>query len=108
MRKVVLDTPFTCEDRDTQIKYFEYLLACMFNSLDLGEAPINTAYLYGLVLEPVDLKSRTVRLQATHRWISQASALVLYTDYGVSPGMALSMKYAAENGIPIEHREIYP
>jgi hypothetical protein len=109
MRKVIIETPFTKDVNNTELcrQYYEYFCECLFDSLDRGEAPVNLHFLYNLVLDSVDLKTARTRMQATHRWIAQASCLVVYTDLGMLPEMAISTKFARDHSIPVKYRLLH-
>jgi hypothetical protein len=73
-----------------------------------GEAPIASHLLYtqeGILKDEVPAE-RKLGITAGHAWIPMAYAVVVYEDYGVSPGMERAIQVAFLHGISLEYRKI--
>jgi len=46
-------------------------------------------------------------LDAGLEWMGVADVVVVYTDYGVSPGMTRGVLHAKARGMPIEYRNLF-
>jgi len=56
---------------------------CIFR----GEAPLASHLLYPMVLNEAIPEDRARGIAAGHAWLPYAELMVIYADYGVSPGM---------------------
>lgn len=83
-----------------------YARACLLDALSRGESPIASHLLYTRVLDEADPLQRAQGIEAGLAWRRVADASVLYTDRGISPGMAAGAALAERAGIPVEHRSI--
>ncbi len=104
MRRVVLESPFAGHVQAN----IEYARACVRDCLKRGEAPIASHLLYtqqGVLRDDVPAE-RAIGIDAGHAWIEVADAVVVYTDYGVSPGMFKGIARAEAAGKPVERRRI--
>lgn len=106
MKAIVAASPWKAADKVTADRNREYALRIMADSLARGEAPFLSHLLYTQILDDSDIEDRRLGLFAESRWIKKADKLVVYHDYGVSPGMRDAIAFATENEIPVEHRSI--
>lgn len=105
MRRVVLESPFA-GDIDANVAYAR---ACIRDSLLRGEAPIASHLLYTQpgILNDDDRNERAHGINAGHAWMyGGAQAVVVYTDRGISSGMAAGIRVAELLGLPIERRSL--
>jgi len=87
-----------------------YLRACLRDSLSRGEIPwashamlANTRALY-----EEDEDQREEGLEVNREMIRcYGTLVVLYADYGISPGMKMAQRWAIMQGKPVEVRKIY-
>jgi hypothetical protein len=104
MKKVIVESPFA-GDINENIKYAR---ACLRDCLLRGEAPIASHLLYtqeGVLRDEIS-QERQHGIDAGLAWGSVAEATVVYTDRGISRGMAYGIKNAKDSGRPVEYRSL--
>lgn len=112
-RRVIVESPLRgtgADEREIAMSYHKnvsYALAAMIDSLHHGEAPFLGHLLYPQVLSDSIPHQRATGISAHMSWIAGAEAMVLYTDLGVSEGMASARVLAEKLGLPIEYRRLY-
>lgn len=104
MRLVVLESPFAGDIQGN----LEYARRCIKDCLLRGEAPMASHLLYTQhgVLDDSVPQQRKLGIDAGHAWIKMASALVVYTDRGISKGMHQGIEVAKNMHVPIEYRTL--
>ena len=104
MRLVILESPYA-GDVDANV---EYARRCLRDSLLRGEAPIASHLLYTQpgVLDDGNATERAYGIDAGLAWMRVAEASVVYTDRGISSGMAYGIAAAKAAGLLIEYRAI--
>lgn len=75
-----------------------YLRACLRDSLRRGEFPFASHGLYTSVLRDTVPGDRELGIRAGLAWGKHATATVVYTDLGISSGMARGIQAANEAG----------
>jgi len=107
MRRVAIESPFggTTEEMERNTRYVR---ACMADCLRRGEAPYASHALYTLpgVLDDTVPAERTLGMAAGFEWARHADARVVYTDLGITRGMAEGIDRALSMAQPVEYREI--
>ena len=104
MRCVVIESPYAGEvDRN-----IHYARRAIHDCLTRGEAPIASHLLFTQpgVLDDNDSRERSLGIAAGLAWMPCADAIVVYTDYGVSPGMQAAIERAKFLQIPVEYRSL--
>lgn len=101
-RRVVLESPYAGEVEPNRI----YALACMRDMFNRGEAGFASHLLYPRFLTKYDNRERERGILAGQAWLPVAHSVVVYTDLGVSSGMAQSIQLAKAMGIEIERRKL--
>jgi len=104
MKRVVLESPYAGDIE----RNVEYARQCVRNSVTRGEAPIASHLLFtqpGILCDHIAAE-RKLGIEAGLAWISQADAMVVYSDYGISKGMQDAIERAEVLGVPIEYRLI--
>ncbi len=106
MKLVVVESPFA-GDVERNIRYAR---ACLADCLARGEAPFASHLLYTQdgVLDDLDPEERKLGMRAGFAWGEAACATVVYTDYGISQGMAAGIAEAGRDGRDIVYRRLYP
>jgi len=99
---VVIESPFA-GDVDRNIAYG---LRCVRWSLDHGEAPSAGHLLYTRVYDDADPAQREAGIRAHLAHIPRAESVIVYVDYGISPGMDRGIALAMACGVPIIRRSI--
>jgi hypothetical protein len=104
MRRVILESPFA-GDVDANVAYAR---ACVRDALLRGEAPLASHLLYTQqgILNDDDRNERSHGINAGHAWMHLADAVVVYTDRGISIGMAAGISLAKFHGVTVEYRSI--
>lgn len=104
MRLVAIESPYA-GDIEANLTY---LRACLRDCLLRGESPIAS---HGLYTQPgvLDDTVPTERMQGIHAgfaWNMHAEATVVYTDRGITKGMAYGIEAALAAGRPVEYRTL--
>lgn len=98
---VILCSPYAASPNGDRATNDRYLKACMADSLARNEAPLASHALWTQFLDDADHESRQMGLDCEHAWLAHAAFVVVYTDLGVSSGMALAIAKAASFGRPM-------
>lgn len=106
--RVILESPLGSPTRDGIELNKEYARNCMKDSLIRGEAPFASHLLYDhpSILNDMIPEERHWGMNAGFEWIQMAEMTVVYTDFGISRGMAEGIKQAEKHGRPIEYRSL--
>lgn len=106
MRRVILESPYAAANGHTVAEHEAYARRCMADSLARGEAPLASHLLYTQpgILDDADLDERKRGMEAGFAWTEQADIVAVYTDMGVSQGMAAGEARANKLGIPVVRR----
>jgi hypothetical protein len=104
MRRVIVESPFA-GDVALNVRYAR---ACIRDCLLRGEAPMASHLLYTQrgVLNDDRSDHRDLGIAAGFAWAAVADATVVYTDLGISKGMAQGMADADFHDRPIEVRKL--
>lgn len=96
MRTVVIESPYSSMDQAGIELNLRYLRACMADCLARGEAPFASHGLYTQpgVLNDRNQAERNHGIDAGNVWRVLADATVVYTDLGISSGMAAGINEA--------------
>lgn len=102
MRLVCIESPYAGDVLANEA----YARACMADCLRRGEAPYASHALYTQpgVLDDAIPAERRMGMEAGFAWGEVAAARVVYTDRGISLGMAEAIVLAVQRGQPIEYR----
>lgn len=108
MLNVIIESPFAASDACTQDEHVIYARRCLADSFERGEAPFASHLLYPQVLDDSHGPSREYGIHAGLAWQWAADILAVYTDYGISDGMAQSIQSEPFAGYKpaIEYRQI--
>lgn len=101
---VLIESPYA-GDVERNIRYAR---ACMRDSLLRGEAPFLSHLLYTQegVLDDTILEERTIGIWAGLAWGEKAKKTIVYTDYGITPGMKLGIAEAIKQKRPVLYRTL--
>lgn len=95
-----------------------YLKACIADSLSRNEAPWASHGFYPQFLDDGDCDQRALGLECEHVWLTllfndsgykqehHFGHVAVYTDHGISSGMASAIHRAEKLGLRIERRSI--
>jgi hypothetical protein len=104
MKLVVIESPYA-GDIERNVRYAR---ACMKHSLARGEAPFASHLLYTQpnVLRDADPQEREQGIKAGFVWGEKAELTAVYTDLGISKGMAAGIAEADRVGRRVEYRSL--
>lgn len=103
MKLVIIESPLSGDvERNTK-----YARECLLDSLKRGEAPLASHLLYTQVLDDTIPEERERGMYAGFAWGAKADLIAVYTDYGISKGMALGLERSGALGLPVEYRKLY-
>jgi hypothetical protein len=110
MRRVILESPYRAIlDEDPIIglqSNIDYLQDCVKDSLSRGEAPFASHQMYTQALNDSVAVDRQLGIEAGFEWHASAVAMVVYTDRGISNGMAAGIRNANRLRLPVEYRRL--
>jgi hypothetical protein len=108
MRRVILESPYRGATPEETAANIEYARKCVKDSLRRGEAPIASHLLYTQpgILDDTIAVEREQGIKAGLAWRKVATASVVYTDRGISPGMQKGIDAAIDSLTPVEYRTI--
>lgn len=105
MQRTIIESPY--KGTPSEVARNEaYARKCMLHSLEQGEAPFLSHLLYTQVLEDTLKPQRSMGINAGLAWGEKADKVAVYTDLGITDGMALGVQHYTKLGIPIEYRSI--
>ncbi len=103
-RRVVLESPYRATETTTVEQHRVYLSHCIRDSNSRWESPY--ASHWGLADDDDDEMARHLGIRAGWEWGDLAAACVVYSDFGVTPGMSLSIDHYSSLGKPVEWRKL--
>ena len=108
MIRVILESPYATRGGACLAAHVMYARRCLSDSLSRKEAPLASHLLYTQdgVLDDTDPAQRKTGIAAGHAWMIHAQRCVVYTDYGISPGMEAGIKAAERLNVPVEYRQL--
>lgn len=106
MRRVQIISPFLAETAADRRVNVAYAQAALLDCLTRGEAPFAPHLLYPTVLDDSEPEQRAQGISAGLEWMTAVDAVVVYTDRGVSAGMADEIRHAERLGVPVERRSL--
>lgn len=89
------------------LRHVYYAQQCVADSIHRGEIPFASHLLFTQILDDSDPEDRDHGLSLAHAWLLRCDLVAVYEDLGVSRGMALAIRVAEANRIPVERRRIY-
>lgn len=103
-RLVIIESPYA---GNTELN-LRYLRAAMRDCLLRGESPFASHGLYTQpgVLDDSNPAEREHGIRAGFAWRRVADVTAVYTDLGITPGMAHGIADAERNARPIEYRSL--
>lgn len=107
MRLVILESPYAGNIIQRWLNR-RYARACVRDCLKRWDSPIASHLLFTQrgILRDNQPGERNLGIDAGLAWYAVASASVVYTDRGISPGMERGISRARLHGIPIEYRTL--
>jgi hypothetical protein len=108
MRLVVVESPFRATEYRTKEQHREYLRLAMADCVRRNESPIASHHLLPEILMDNTPYERALGIRAGLAWGIHAAAICVYSQLGVSPGMAQAINWYKDAGKIIEWRGIDP
>ena len=99
---VIIESPYAGD----VVRNERYAKLCMKDCFDKGEVPFVSHLLYTMVLDDTVAEDRKLGMEAGFEVLRRSDYSVVYTDYGISPGMIEGIKIAKELGHRIEYRTL--
>jgi len=103
-RRVVLESPWKATEAYSSEQHRVYLDHCLTDCRSRWEAPY--ASHFGLMGDDDDDLQRQLGIRAGWQWGELAEYVVVYSDFGVSEGMSLSIAHYEKMGKPVEWRKL--
>lgn len=105
---VQIESPFANNDPELARRNVLYGRLALRDSLLRGEAPFASHLLYAQdhVLDDTNPEERRLGMEAGFLWLHVADYVAVYTDLGISPGMAEGIKTATSLDIDIDYRTL--
>lgn len=103
-RLVIIESPYAGDVQRNEA----YARAALKDCLLRGEAPLASHLLYtqpGVIDDNIP-EERVLGIDAGLAWGAVADATVVYTDFGISAGMAYGIERAKREGRPVEYRQL--
>ena len=108
MKLVILESPYAGKTKEEVARNVAYARRALRDSLTRGEAPLASHLIYtqpGVLRDKVP-EERALGIAAGLAWSKVAHGAVVYTDLGITPGMAQGIKRHKSEGTFIEYRQI--
>ena len=101
---MIVESPFRATLERTVEQHKLYLTHALRDCVLRGESPYAS---HGLLIESLDDDDpveRALGMKCGWAWAEKADAVVVYVDFGLSPGMRESISIYKKMGLPIEER----
>jgi hypothetical protein len=108
MRLVIVESPYAATPYRTQAQHREYLRLAMADCIRRNESPMASHHLLPEILNDDSPYERQLGIRAGLAWGQHAAAVCVYSQLGVSPGMAQAIAAYKDAGKVIEWRGIDP
>lgn len=108
MKLVVIESPFAGDNDGETERNIRYARACTHDAFLRGEAPFASHLLYtqpGVLNDRVP-EERDLGMDAGLVWSARGDLTAVYTDLGISSGMAAGILSAEALGRPVEYRKL--
>lgn len=106
LRRVVIESPWRASQAYSTDQHKTYLMHAMADCVARGEVPFASHLYLTEVLNDDIPRERAFGIEAGWQWGNHAEAIVVYTDFGISAGMAQSIDHYESIGKPIERRTL--
>lgn len=103
-----MESPYAATPYRTLEQHREYLRMAMADCIRRGESPMASHHLLPAILMDDSPYERQLGIRAGLAWGVHAAAICVYSQLGVSPGMAQAISAYKDMGKPIEWRGIDP
>ena len=106
MKRVVIESPFNGKDKEEVKLHIEYVRACIFDSLNRGEAPFASHIFFTQpgILNDDNPEDRRKGIEVSLEITRDFDLTAVYCDFGTSSGMRYGIERARKLNRPIEER----
>jgi hypothetical protein len=108
MRLVIVESPYRANAYRTLEQHREYLRLALADCIRRNESPMASHHLYPEILNDDTPYERALGIRAGLAWGIHADLIAVYSQLGVSPGMAQAIGVYKDAGKVIEWRGIDP
>jgi hypothetical protein len=108
MRLVIVESPYRATEHRTQEQHREYLRLALADCIRRGESPMASHHLLPEILMDDTPYERALGIRAGLAWGVHADVIAVYSQLGVSPGMAQAIGVYKDAGKPIKWRGVDP
>jgi hypothetical protein len=102
MKLVIVESPFSGNVEEN----LRYLYDACLDCLHRGESPYASHGFFTNFLDDDNAEERRLGIDAGMAWAKAADSIAVYTDLGISPGMAQAIEIHEQNGMIIEYRKL--
>ncbi len=102
MRLVIIESPYAGDI----VQNLSYAHRAVADCIRRGESPYASHIMLTTALDDQAEAERMRGISAGLEWGRVADAVVVYTDHGITRGMALSIEHHKQHGRTIEYRSI--
>ena len=106
LRRVVVESPYKATQGYSVEKHLLYLQHCLQDCITRGESPDASHKFLTAFLDDDTPRERAFGIEGGWAWGDAADAIVIYTDFGISPGMAQSIEHYKALEKTIERRTL--
>lgn len=106
MKLVIIESPFFNKNPKQQDYNVLYARECMKECLYNNEAPYLSHLLYTQILDDNILQERNFGIEAGFEFRKVIHTTIVYTDLGISSGMAWGIENAIKMGNTVEYRTL--
>lgn len=106
IRRVVVESPYKVTQGYSIEQHMLYLQHCLQDCISRGESPYASHKFLTEFLDDDVPEERAFGIEAGLAWGRDADAIVVYTDFDISHGMASSIEHYKSVGKAIEYRTL--
>lgn len=106
LRKVVVESPWRASQAYSTDQHRVYLMHCLADCVSRGEVPFASHLYLAEVLNDDIPRERAFGIECGWFWGQHADQIAVYTDFGISPGMAQSIDHYEAIGKLVERRTL--
>jgi hypothetical protein len=103
---VVIESPYKATPYFTVEQHRLYLQHCIQDCVSRGESPYASHHYLTDILDDTDPMERAFGIKCGLAWGGYAELIAVYSDFGVSPGMADAIEHYSKLGKRIEWRKL--
>lgn len=102
VRLIIIESPYAGD----VARNMAYAHECVRDCLNRGESPYASHIMLTTATDDTIPEQRRVGIDAGLCWATRADAIAVYTDHGITPGMAYAINVHTAAGRTIEYRSL--